>query len=261
MGKRISESELVLPSLFLMSNNRGSITTAALQVELRNLMQPDGEDIEILKGRGDDKFSQKVRNLKSHDTFEKLGYAKSLEGFGKKTGHFEITREGNKYLEDNKDILRYLLFNNFTYTDLKDSLNQVSSSRGELKIKVFDENTLIQEGEKRIACAAIYQRSAKLKERAMEHYKVDGKIFCDCCNFNFEDLYGSLYGANYIEIHHIKPIFMYDEGDLNDTINNAIKNVIPVCSNCHRMIHRKRAQPLDVLLLKETVSNNRALIL
>lgn len=31
-------------------------------------MNPSGEDCKILSGRGDDKFSQKVRNLKSHNS-------------------------------------------------------------------------------------------------------------------------------------------------------------------------------------------------
>ncbi|WP_181881903.1 hypothetical protein [Helicobacter sp. MIT 14-3879] len=33
-------------------------------------MNPDGEDLAILKDRNDDKFSQKVRNLKSHNTLQ-----------------------------------------------------------------------------------------------------------------------------------------------------------------------------------------------
>lgn len=31
-------------------------------------MKPDGEDMDILDNRNDTKFSQKVRNLKSHDS-------------------------------------------------------------------------------------------------------------------------------------------------------------------------------------------------
>jgi hypothetical protein len=66
INKRITENELVLPSLFLMKINNGHITTEELMPQLRNIMKPSGEDLEILKDRADDKFSQKVRNLKSH---------------------------------------------------------------------------------------------------------------------------------------------------------------------------------------------------
>ena len=40
------------------------------------LMSPSGEDLEMLSNRNDDKFSQKVRNIKSHKTLENKGYAK-----------------------------------------------------------------------------------------------------------------------------------------------------------------------------------------
>ncbi len=35
-------------------------------------MKPTGQDLEILNNRNDDKFSQKVRNIKSHDTIINL---------------------------------------------------------------------------------------------------------------------------------------------------------------------------------------------
>ena len=76
MQDRLSELELVLPSLYLMRLNGDSITTSELIQKLRLIMKPSGEDLAILSGRTDDKFSQKVRNLKAHNTFERLGYAK-----------------------------------------------------------------------------------------------------------------------------------------------------------------------------------------
>lgn len=44
----------------------GEINTTELQNELRNRLQPSGDDLKILANRNDDKFSQKVRNLVSH---------------------------------------------------------------------------------------------------------------------------------------------------------------------------------------------------
>ena len=75
MPERITETELILPSLYLMSLNDGIITTSELNPKLRDIMKPMGEDVKILSGRKDDKFSQKVRNLKAHNTFERFGYA------------------------------------------------------------------------------------------------------------------------------------------------------------------------------------------
>lgn len=44
------------------------IRTSELIEEARRIMRPDGQDLEILDNRIDDKFSQKVRNIKSHNT-------------------------------------------------------------------------------------------------------------------------------------------------------------------------------------------------
>ena len=80
MASRITETELILPSLYLMKLNGGTITTSDLISKLRDIMKPSGEDLKILSGRTDDKFSQKVRNLKAHSTFERFGYAQYKGG-------------------------------------------------------------------------------------------------------------------------------------------------------------------------------------
>ncbi|TMD64428.1 MAG: hypothetical protein E6I91_11110 [Chloroflexi bacterium] len=63
------------------------------------------------------------------------------------------------------------------------------------------------------------------------------------CSFDFYEVYGER-GRGYIEIHHQKPIFQYEEQDIGKFIENALQNVIPVCSNCHRMIHREKNAPI-----------------
>jgi predicted HNH restriction endonuclease len=59
-----------------------------------------------------------------------------------------------------------------------------------------------------------------------------------------------------IEIHHQKPVFQFDGDDLERTIEEALENVIPVCSNCHRMIHRIRDNPLTLNELKEYINKD-----
>lgn len=67
MCRRISESDLVPVALEIIRQHPG-IRTSSLISELEQIFQPEGKDAEILDGRNDTKFSQKVRNLKSHDT-------------------------------------------------------------------------------------------------------------------------------------------------------------------------------------------------
>ena len=71
-----SENEIIPFALSIIENHVEGITTSNLIIHLRELMKPDGDDLEILNNRNDDKFSQKVRNLKSHKTLENKGYVK-----------------------------------------------------------------------------------------------------------------------------------------------------------------------------------------
>lgn len=64
---QISERELVLPSLAIMASRpNGFIATSDLIAELEALFEPAGHDADIIDGRSDTHFSQKVRNLISH---------------------------------------------------------------------------------------------------------------------------------------------------------------------------------------------------
>lgn len=247
---RITETELILPSLYLIRLNGGSITTAELIPKLRKVMRPDGEDLKILAGRKDDKFSQKVRNLKAHNTFERFGYAYYDQG------EVHITDDGVQHLEDNMPILNYLLVNDFAYSDLTDNLKKVEANEDKKGIDTFDENIIIQEGVKSISNSVVYERSKMLRDYALEYYTKDNRIDCSCCTFNFSDFYGNEVGNNFIEIHHVKPIFKFEDDDLVKTLKDAVKNVTPVCSNCHRMIHRNWSKPMEVQALVSHIDNN-----
>lgn len=62
-----SENEIA-PVVLEIIRNRPGIRTSEMIAEARRIMRPDGQDLEILCNRNDDKFSQKVRNIKSHNT-------------------------------------------------------------------------------------------------------------------------------------------------------------------------------------------------
>jgi len=89
-----SERELVLPALALLDSSPAGLTTSDLIDELTVIMEPDGLDGEILAGRNDTHFSQKVRNLVSHRTLEGPG----LEIYDAVRQHHSITAAGHQYL-------------------------------------------------------------------------------------------------------------------------------------------------------------------
>ncbi len=232
MTKRISELELVMPALLIMSRT-GSVNTSTLQIELPKIFTNiTGKDAEILKGRTDNKFSQKVRNLKSHDTLEGLGYAIY------KNAKFTITKQGLKALRLNKDSLDYLISNNFEWNDTANALNNLTKNLG--NFEEFDEDIVITEGSNKYTVSKRYKRSHKLRNQAIEYYAAENNgLFCDICSFDFEKTYGEP-ARGYIEMHHLKPVYMYEGEDEQQTINEAIANLIPVCANCHRVIHRAK---------------------
>ncbi|MBO5523478.1 MAG: hypothetical protein J5986_07360 [Roseburia sp.] len=68
-----SEEEIIPVVVELIRNNPG-IRTSELISRARDIMAPTGEDLEILDNRNDDKFSQKVRNIKSHNSIKDSVY-------------------------------------------------------------------------------------------------------------------------------------------------------------------------------------------
>ena len=60
----------------------------------------------------------------------------------------------------------------------------------------------------------------------------NGKILCECCDFDFLSFYGKI-GFKFIECHH--KIHLSKGQRITE-----IKDLAMVCSNCHRMLHRKK---------------------
>ena len=243
---RITESQLVLPSLYLMAHApHGSMTTTELIELLTKMLKPQGIDAQILNNRNDTYFSQKVRNLKSHNTLAKNGYAVYSNGI------HSITAKGMELVEENKGNIQYILSSGFGYQDIKSSFGNVYKSRGSGLVP-YEE--LIAEGEIRTSVAKSYERSRKLRRAAIDHFTKNGRIACDCCGFEFRSFYGDTFGASCIEIHHMKPIFQYASKSVAQTIDAALKNLLPVCPNCHRVIHRNHITTDLIPSFKQQIS-------
>jgi 5-methylcytosine-specific restriction enzyme A len=79
------------------------------------------------------------------------------------------------------------------------------------------------------------ERSRKLVERKKTAaLKVDGRLACEVCGFDFEATSGPR-GTGVIECHHIKPVHTLTDGS-----KTKLTDLVLVCSNCHRMIHAGR---------------------
>ncbi len=74
-----------------------------------------------------------------------------------------------------------------------------------------------------------YERNPRARAACIANH---GYI-CKSCGIDFVKVYGNL-GKDFIHVHHVKPI-----GKIGKQYKiDAKKDLIPVCPNCHAMIHR-----------------------
>lgn len=100
---RIRERDLVIPALRAAARNGGTISMTNLIDEMIAEFDPSGEDAEILDGRHDSKFSQKVRNLVSHRESPSSMFSQGYAIYHKDGESIEITKSGISFLDQVPD--------------------------------------------------------------------------------------------------------------------------------------------------------------
>lgn len=96
--------------------------------------------------------------------------------------------------------------------------------------EIISNDTVYKEGSIKQITINAYERNPEARKKCLKHWKYK----CQCCGFDFEKTYGEI-GKNFIHVHHKKPLSEIREEYELDPIND----LIPVCANCHAMIHRK----------------------
>ncbi|MBQ7593950.1 MAG: HNH endonuclease [Synergistaceae bacterium] len=103
----------------------------------------------------------------------------------------------------------------------------------------------IVEGAKKVVYTTTYERNPKVRRDFLNKKK---HLQCEVCGFDFEKTYGKL-GAGFIEVHHKKPV---SEGEHVTDLEN---DLVMLCSNCHRMIHRGKDHMITVEELKGIIQD------
>ena len=109
----------------------------------------------------------------------------------------------------------------------------------------IDVATSAVEGKRVEVYTTKYERNSQNRKQAI---KIHGTK-CMVCGFDFEKTYGDL-GKDFIEVHHTKPLFSLEE----EVKINPRTDLVCVCSNCHRMIHRKRDSIISIDELKKIIN-------
>ncbi|MBL0044082.1 MAG: HNH endonuclease [Flavobacteriales bacterium] len=77
-----------------------------------------------------------------------------------------------------------------------------------------------------------YERDPRNRSACIAHHGTA----CVVCEFDFKTRYGSL-GEGFIHVHHLNPLAATRGAHVLD----PIRDMRPVCPNCHAMLHRKKA--------------------
>ncbi len=102
-----------------------------------------------------------------------------------------------------------------------------------------------KEGDSKLVFTTRYERSKVLRDQAIA---IHGTT-CIACGFNFENFYSD-YGAGYIQIHHVNPISEFDSARL---VNPELE-LVPLCANCHAVVHRRKDKTLSINELKSLIN-------
>jgi 5-methylcytosine-specific restriction enzyme A len=87
---------------------------------------------------------------------------------------------------------------------------------------------------------------AKKKSRFLRE---NGSLHCEACGFNFEQVFGDR-GKGFIECHHVRPVSELSQGGIT-----RLSDLVLLCSNCHRMVHKQRPW-IGLQELQELIRNN-----
>lgn len=96
------------------------------------------------------------------------------------------------------------------------------------------------EGSVRRVSVNAHERDPRARDACVKHHGTR----CAVCHLSFEERYGPR-GRGFIHVHHRKPLaLMHGPARLN-----PVKDLVPVCPNCHAMLHTQDP-PLSVDELK-----------
>jgi 5-methylcytosine-specific restriction protein A len=99
------------------------------------------------------------------------------------------------------------------------------------------------EGASRTVAVNAYERDPRARKACIAHYGTT----CCICGLDFGLVYGER-GRGFIHVHHLVPLAKIGKGYVVD----PVKDLRPVCPNCHAMLHRG-TEVLSVEDLKKTM--------
>jgi 5-methylcytosine-specific restriction enzyme A len=107
-------------------------------------------------------------------------------------------------------------------------------------------NSSYETGDSKRVLVNRYERDPKAREACINHFGFE----CQVCESSMVDLYGDI-AREFIHVHHLKPESLRQKG----VVINPVVDLIPVCPNCHTMLHMSDP-PFEPSELKEIIIGN-----
>lgn len=127
-----------------------------------------------------------------------------------------------------------------TYPITKDSFDFITTMFQERQslangaLLEAEEEQEYSEGKQYFKHHVMRERNPKLMKEAKALFiREHGSLYCEVCGFSFTEHYGDR-GKDFIEGHHTKYVSELAPGEWT-----KITDIVMLCPNCHRMIHRK----------------------
>ena len=146
----------------------------------------------------------------------------------KVTKEYKVLKLISHYSKKNEKLIqKFLKIINLILDKNKNFLKFVDSSN-------FD----ISEGSLFLALHFYKERNKRLVNlKKQDYFEKNGNLQCEICKFDFFQIYGNR-GFYFAEVHHDSPISTY-----SGIQKTMLRDLSIVCSNCHKMIHRKHPWP------------------
>lgn len=173
---------------------------------------------------------------------------KKLEHFGR-YAHFKLIERLPNLHELSYDVLKNHGLKTVQRThrmraellEFIESVLQSKTGNNDCEVDYPNNESAFYEGAVMKVLVNKYERNPKARKQCID------KLGCKCvvCGCDFAKRYGKL-GEGFIHVHHIVPI-----GSIGKEYElNPVKDLVPVCPNCHYMLHRTNP-PIEPEVLKE----------
>lgn len=97
--------------------------------------------------------------------------------------------------------------------------------------EILEDEVEYIEGAKKLVTVNAYERDSNARKRCLEYHG----FFCKICGFDAEKIYGKEFEGK-IHVHHIIPL---NEIGTEYKVD-PVKDLIPVCPNCHMILHSRK---------------------